>query len=254
MRVLVGNTGVVGSTLSSFKQYDLLFNSKNIDQFPKLVPDGTELTLACLPATKWIVQKDPKKDLENIWEIVKILKQKSYTTVNIISTIDVYENNSGICTEEDIPKIDKLGYGANRYLFELYIENLIQSNNTYVFRLPALFNSFIKKNIIYDLLHSNNLGQIKIQSEYQWYYLDNLVKDMTYFLETYPNSKIFNLFPEPIKTSYIIEMFPENYNLVNLKDKGIYYGHQTIHSPTHYIEDQKTTLVQIKDFINEFRT
>jgi len=58
MKILVGNTGLVGQTLKEYQKFDIEFNSKNINDFEKLVPDNCEIWLSCLPATKWMVNKN----------------------------------------------------------------------------------------------------------------------------------------------------------------------------------------------------
>lgn len=65
MKIIVGNTGLVGTTLCESINFDLKFNSSNIGEFISLVEDGSELYLSCLPATKWMVNKD-------VWGILTI--------------------------------------------------------------------------------------------------------------------------------------------------------------------------------------
>jgi hypothetical protein len=85
MKVIVGNTGLVGSTLCENIKFDLSFNTSNLIDFPKNVVDGSELYLTCLPATKWLVNKDTTKDFENIMNIINLIKGKKYSKVILIS-------------------------------------------------------------------------------------------------------------------------------------------------------------------------
>ena len=58
MKVLIGHTGLVGSTLTDKIKFDFLFNTKNIETFNNYNFDGYDLYLSCLPATKWMVNKN----------------------------------------------------------------------------------------------------------------------------------------------------------------------------------------------------
>jgi hypothetical protein len=76
--IIIGYTGVVGKTLVEKNTYNLLYNSTNINDFKNQVEDGDELTLCCLPATKWLVNKNPIADLNNIRNIIDIISQKIF--------------------------------------------------------------------------------------------------------------------------------------------------------------------------------
>ena len=51
----------------------------------------------------------------------------------------------------------------------------------YFSHLPGVFSKNIKKNIIYDLIHNNNVSEINSDSIFQWYNLENLTKDIDTF-------------------------------------------------------------------------
>lgn len=251
MKVIVGNTGLVGSTLSEKIKFDLSFNTSNLKDFPKNVEDGSELYLTCLPATKWIVNKNTTKDFENITNIINLIKGKIYSKVILISTIDVYYDSQLKSNEDVIPTIKRLSYGDNRYLFEVLIKEFIKTNDLKIFRLPALFNKKIKKNILFDLINENNVEEINSNSTYQWYNLDNLSKDIVFFSEKYPNETVFNLFPEPIESEDIVKLFPNLINKVSFKENKIVYDFTTKYSTDGYLSTKKDTLNEIKKFINE---
>ena len=61
MKLIIGNTGLVGKTLSNKLDFDYSFNTNNIDSFNDIAYDGDELFLSCLPATKWLVNKNIKR-------------------------------------------------------------------------------------------------------------------------------------------------------------------------------------------------
>jgi hypothetical protein len=255
MKVLVGSTGLVGTTLQNSVSYDLLFNSKNIHTFTNQVQNGAELTLACLPATKWKVDADLKSDLDNIWKIINILTEKTYSRINLISTIDVYPTGIGNSyTEVRLPPVLNLSYGTNRYLFELYVKSFLKATRICTFRLPALFSSLIKKNVLFDLLHENRVEFIKVNSSYQWYFLEKLANDLEYFPKKFPTQDTFNLFSEPVPVQNLVEMFPSLLGKVDYDSEGIHYSHRTICFKSGYIQSKEQTLAEIKKFVNDFRS
>jgi hypothetical protein len=129
MKVIVGNTGLVGSTLSDSIKFDLSFNSKNINEFPSQEIDGCDLYLSCLPATKWLVNQDVVGDLENLIDLIKIFKSKSYRNVYVISTIDVYGDSPQNTDENYQPNFKNSNYGSNRLLFESLVRTQLNYKN-----------------------------------------------------------------------------------------------------------------------------
>jgi hypothetical protein len=249
MKILIGNTGLIGQTIQKYDKFDYYFNSKNLHTFEEIVNDGDELFLTCLPATKWLVNKNLSGDVDNMYNIIKTISTKSYSKVVLISTIDVY-NDSPIGVDETYsPNISKLSYGNNRYIFELMVREYVKTDDLKIFRLPALFNNLIKKNVLYDLIHNNNVDQINQNSTFQWYNIDNLMLDISKFSKEYPDETIFNLFTEPIHTSDIVGLFPQHIDKVQTGSK-IIYDYQTKFD--RYIDNKESVLKQIKKLVNEF--
>lgn len=250
MKLLIGNTGLVGQTIKQFETFNHEFNSKNLYTFENLAKDGDELFLTCLPATKWMVNKNLTDDIQNINNIISVISKFHYSKITLISTIDVY-NDSPLSSNEDYyPNVSKLSYGNNRYIFELMVREMVKCDDLKIFRLPALFNSLIKKNVIYDLIHDNNVDQINQNSYYQWYNLDNLYNDINSYSSKYPDEIVFNLFTEPIYTAEIVKLFPYYINKVKNGD-FIIYNYKTKFG-NYYISDKNKVLNEIKQFVNEF--
>ena len=67
MKILIGNTGLVGQTLKESINFDFEYNSKSIHSYSP--PNGCDLYLSCLPSTKWLINKDTKTDK---WKGIKI--------------------------------------------------------------------------------------------------------------------------------------------------------------------------------------
>ena len=252
MKLLVGDTGLVGTSLKEQTTFDHTFNSKNIRELTSITKDGDEIYLSCLPATKWLVNKTLEKDLENIYSVIEQLKSIKFSHINLISTIDVYSDSPLGVDETYEPKSTKPSYGANRYLFEQLIKEQLTFDRLSIFRLPALFNKHIKKNIVYDMLNNHNVEKVNANSSFQWYNLDHLYEHITFFNRHYHNDQIFNLFPEPLDTREVIKLFPD----VHQCDWGpkVTYDYKTKFSTTGYFYLKETSLSYLKEFINEARS
>jgi nucleoside-diphosphate-sugar epimerase len=251
MKIIIGNTGLVGTTLCESIDFELKFNSSNLSDFLNIVEDGSELYLTCLPATKWMVNKNVTGDFENLLNILNVIKQKKYSKVILISTIDVYNNSPLKSNETNSPSIQSLNYGNNRYLFEVLCKDYLITNEFRIFRLPALFNKHIKKNVLFDLINNNNVEQINFNSMFQWYNLDNLSNDISTCIKEHPKETIFNLFPEPIDSLDILNFFPYLRNKINFSENKIVYDFTTKFSNNGYISTKEDILTEIKEFINE---
>ena len=251
MKLIVGSTGLVGKSLIEQENFDFKFNTKNIHEFNQIATDGDELLLTCLPATKWMVNKDVVGDMKNIHDIINIISRKKYSKVTLISTIDVYNQTHIVKVNEHYsPNVKELSYGTNRLIFEMLVKTHICTDNLKIFRLPALFNKNIKKNILFDLINNNNVEQINSNSSFQWYNLDNLSSDIIKYSDLYPNETLFNLFTEPIDTMDIISLFPRHIDKVKFMENRIVYDYETRFGK--YISTKEEVLNDIKKFINEF--
>jgi hypothetical protein len=196
-----------------------------------------------------MVNKNLTADIQNINNIISVISEFHYSKIILISTIDVY-NESPLSSNEDYyPNVGKLSYGNNRYLFELMVREMVKTDDLKIFRLPALFNKNIKKNVLYDLVHNNNVEQINQNSFFQWYNLDNLKSDIHKYSTEYSEENVFNLFTEPIYTSDIVELFPEHMDKVQSGNRVIYDYHTKFGG---YISNKDKILKEIKQFINEF--
>lgn len=251
-KILVGNTGLVGSVLKTKVKFDYEFNSKTIEEFSTTVPNGCDLFLTCLPATKWLVNQNVVKDYNTILDIISILRTKKYNKVYLISTIDVYSDSPEKSNEDYNPNFAGFSYGANRLLFEHLIDIFIQKEHYQIFRLPALFTNKLKKNILFDLLTNNQVEKINTNSSYQWYNLEQIYDDILKFSEKSSNEKIINLFPEPLETQTIVDLFPEHKDKVQSQINRVQYNFTTKLYNTGYIKPKEEVLNEIKTFISEF--
>lgn len=258
MNILVGNTGLIGTTLKKNIEFDFEFNSKNFHTYVSNVPDDEQcnLFLTCLPATKWLVNKNLLKDLNNINLIINNLATKKYKKIYLISTIDVYCNSPLKSDESTIPTFNGLSYGTNRFLFEKMVESILDYDRLSIYRLPALFSKDIKKNVLFDLLNNNNVDQINVNSIFQWYNLDYLYGDIIFNDEHYKHDLryVFNMFSQGVDTKQIVnELFPEYSNVVCEKCL-INYDYCTDMDKSGYLYTSEESFEQIKEFVNEYRS
>jgi len=203
-RALIGFSGFVGGNLLRITGFDSLYNSTNINEI-----QGKEFDIvvcAGLPAEKWRANKDPERDQSNIELLKGFLRTIKANRFILISTIDVYPLLIEKDETFDCSSLHNNPYGSNRLDFECFCRRCF--NDCYVFRLPALFGKGLKKNVIFDLVHSNMLEKINPSSTFQYYDLNDLWNDISIAIEN--DIHLLNLFTEPIKTSFIVDhYFPD---------------------------------------------
>ena len=149
MKSLVGYTGFVGSNLAGQNAFDFMYNTRNIETSYGTRPDL--LVYAGVRAEKYLANRDPEKDYENIKAAINNIKAIDPRRLVLISTVDVYKKPAG-CDEDSVMETDGLSaYGLNRYRLEQWAENSISDH--LIVRLPGLYGKNIKKNFIYDMIH-----------------------------------------------------------------------------------------------------
>lgn len=148
-KALVGYTGFVGSNLNAYGDFQYVYNTKNINEAFGLKPDI--LVYAGLRAEKYIANKFPERDFDNIQGAIENIKKISPKQLVLISTIDVYDRPNNVDETTEIKEENLAAYGKNR----LYLEKWVQENiNEYlILRLPGLYGINIKKNFIYDYIY-----------------------------------------------------------------------------------------------------
>ena len=245
MKILVGHTGFVGSTLKREFSYDLLFNSSNMDGLANL-PDGCEIHLACLPAKKWVADANNSDDLSVVTSIFSKIIGRRYATVCLISTIDVYCHSPAGADEDHAPGFQFAGYGHNRRLFELLCSTL-SCERLIVARLPALFGRGLRKNLLYDLMKGHRVEFVNRNSRYQWYDMEDLGADISEILKSTQQSRTVNLFPEPIETR---EMMERVFGFVcGSEGARLDYDFRTKHSASGYIRGRDEMLEKLRRFV-----
>lgn len=193
---LIGYTGFVGGNIRNQNSFDDLYNSQNIGDIR-----GKEYDLVVSAANRaemWRINQEPEKDLAEIEEYIQHIRKAKIAKLVLISTVGVYKNPNG--ADEDIP-IETEGltpYGKNRY----HLEQFCRDNfDTTIVRLPGLFGDGLKKNVIFDLLHDNNVDKIHKDGVYQYYNLANIWKDITIAVNN--NLPLVNLATPPVSTEEV---------------------------------------------------
>jgi hypothetical protein len=247
MKVLIGYTGFVGSILTESMSFDLLLNRSNIDLL-----HGIECDIICcgLPAEKWKINLNPEVDYLNTLKLISDVSKAKVNSFKLISTIDVFSKPNNV-NEDNIPEPTNLAYSNNRYLFEQFISETY--NNHQIIRLPGLFGKGLKKNIIFDLIHSNNIDKINSDSYLQWYPMHRFTDDLL-TVSNHPEIKLFNFCTEPLYTKTLInECFPD----IKINDSltaGVNYNIKTKYgnifdSNTEYMLTASEVLADIKQYI-----
>lgn len=251
---LVGYTGFVGGTLLKARPFDVLINSRNSGELRNR--DFDFVVHAGVPAVKWLANREPAADRAAIESIRDALATVRIRELIFISTIDVYPDPAARADEQ--AAIDPAGnhpYGRHRFELEQWVRGHFP--NAYIVRLPALFGEGLKKNAIFDLLNDNQVDRINPASRFQWYPLRRLHAD----IETVRASgiRLINLFPEPIRTSDILEAFFPDAAVGPAVEPAPAYDLRTRHAdlfggPAGYQLDRATVMEELASFIAQERS
>jgi len=170
---LIGYTGFVGGNIAKQTSFDDLYDHNNIGDI-----EGKEYDLVVSAANRsemWRINQEPEVDLAEINDFIGHISKAKINKLVLISSVGVYKSPNGADEDTPIDTEGLLPYGANRY----YLENYCRDHfDTTIVRLPGLFGNGLKKIVIFDLLHDNNVDRIHKDSVYQYYNLDNIWRDI----------------------------------------------------------------------------
>lgn len=201
---LIGHTGFVGGTLDrSGRSFGARFNSRNIGE----MRGGRFGTVVCagVSAVKWMANKEPEADRAGIRRLTEVLETVAADRFVLVSTTDVYPNPAGV-TEADMPAAEEgQPYGRHRLELERWVAGRFAAHA--IVRLPALFGTGLRKNIIFDLLTGNQVDRISPNGVFQWYPMRRFAADLDAVLGA--GLRLVNIAPEPVPTTRIVaELFP----------------------------------------------
>jgi len=248
MKALIGYTGFVGGNLLKQISFDELYNSKNISD----IRGKSFETIICAgaPAVKWYANKHPEEDFNTISSLIENLKQVTCDEFILISTVDVYNSPLNINENTPVDLNTLQAYGKNRLMLEQFVQTNFK--NSIIIRLPGLFGEGLKKNIIYDFLHNNNIDQIDSRNIFQFYNLNQLYKDIETCREH--SLKVVNFATEPTSVRELIS-FAFSIDFTNeLNNPLVNYDMQTIHNAYFdknipYLASKLEVLEDVKNFV-----
>ena len=249
---LVGYSGFVGGNLLRQQDFKAEYNSKNIAEIRGKSFD----TVVCCgaPAAKWIANKEPESDKANIDSLIAHLTTVETGLFVLISTVDVYREPIAVDETTDITAENLHPYGLNRYRLEQFVKSHFK--NHIILRLPGLFGFGLKKNVIYDFLNNNNIDKIESRSEFQFYNLDNLSRDIQ--LAHDKQISLLNLSSEPVSVKELAQYcFGIDFNNQCQADP-VRYDFRTAYASQfgkngYYLYDKRSVLDDMKHFVERTR-
>ena len=196
---LVGFSGFVGDTLTKQARFESLIRSTNIQAIESRCFNC--IVCAAAPAQKWIANRDPLADRQNIEDLIAHLKTVTCKTFILISTVDVFKSPIGVDEDTAVDEEGLNAYGLHRRLLEKFVENHFPSH--LIVRLPGLVGLGLRKNVIFDFLNNNNLQAIDSRGVFQFYPMVNLWWDIQTALRA--GLKLVHLTAEPISVADVSE-------------------------------------------------
>lgn len=201
MNALIGHSGFVGGNLLAAATYDALYRSTDIDtirgrSFDHVVCSGVQ-------AMKWWANLHPEEDKAGIERLLGPLSGVKAERFTLISTIDVYPAPREVDEDTVIDRNGHHAYGLHRLEVEDRIRGMFP--RVLILRLPGLFGPGLKKNVIYDLIHDNNLDKVHPGGVFQYYDLRRLADDIDRAWEL--GIDLLNLSTGQLATSEIRDRF-----------------------------------------------
>lgn len=193
---LVGWSGLVGGNLLTQANFDHRFRSTDISELPNHSYDL--LVCAGAPAEKWKANQDPEGDLARLAPLFEALRQVQAKKVVLISTIDVFAKPIDVTEDSPTHSDTASVYGKHRALLEDLVRQRFDAT---ILRLPGLFGPGLKKNVIFDLLHNNQVEKIHPGGVFQYYPLTRLWADIQTSLRE--NLPLVHAATQPVATDRI---------------------------------------------------
>jgi nucleoside-diphosphate-sugar epimerase len=250
MRALIGHTGFVGQNLLRQSEFGSLFNSKNIDEIRGQTFD--EIVCAATPAEKWKADADPAADLRAIARLTSALAKAKARRFVLVSTVDVYPVPRHVDEHTSIMPDSSAPYGRHR----LRVEEVVREHfeHAIVIRLPALFGPGLKKNAIFDLLHTHQVDSIDARGIFQFYDMANLSRDIDVCVEY--DIRLLNAATEPIAIADVArDLFGRTLRPAT-SPEGPCYDFRSVHAPLWgghdgYLYSKGTILGSLAAFVQE---
>lgn len=251
-KALIGHTGFVGSNLLNQQTFDDCYNSSNIEQIDN--KKYKQVFCAGVSAAKWIANLNPAQDRENIQRLIKSLKTITVEKFILISTVDVYPSPINVDEKSSILREQCQPYGKHRLELENYIKNEFDS---LIIRLPGLFGSGLRKNIIYDFLNNNNIEQINPKGVFQFYCLDHLSNDIENALKN--NLNLLNISSEPTSVQEIAKICLREELSNGINDPGAKYDYKSCYAQLYggengYLYSKEQVLLDLQEYVSRTKS
>lgn len=203
-RALIGASGFVGGNLLARRDFTHAYTSTTIAGMRGQVFDS--VVCAAPQAKKWWANQNPEADWLQLQRLMEVLTQVRSRHFVLISTVDVYACKAGIYDDDQRFETSE-PYGCHRRLLETFVQQTF--DHTQIVRLPALFGPGLKKNVVFDLMHQNQLEKINPHSRFQWYDLTRLADDIERMDAA--GIRCMTFATEPIDcASLVAEFFPDH--------------------------------------------
>jgi nucleoside-diphosphate-sugar epimerase len=246
---LFGHTGFVGSNLLASSFFDDVYNSSNAAE--SIGKDYDLVVFAAARAEKWRINQDPDGDMLHIKDLEALVSGISARRFVLISTVDVFRNPLDVDERTLIETEGLHPYGLHRYRLEEFVRE--KHPGSLIVRLPGLFGPGLKKNVIFDFLHHNNLGRIHSGGNLQYYNLRRLWDDLNTALDK--GLHTVHLTSAPISTVELARKVfgiefdnrPADIVVGNYDLRTIHAEHYRGSNPYTYSREQ--TLEEIAEFV-----
>lgn len=171
---LIGYTGFVGTTLMAQANFTALYRSTNIAEIRGKRFD----TVVCAgaPGVKWKANACPDEDKAAIHDLIRCLGEVQCRRLVLISTVDVFSDPVGVDEDTAVEQAALKPYGLHRRMLEQFVAGHFEE--TLTVRLPGLVGAGLRKNVIFDLKHGNDLPKIDPRGVFQFYPMQNLWSDI----------------------------------------------------------------------------
>ena len=250
-KALIGYTGFVGSHLLCQQHFDDCFNSANIDTI-----DGKSYDLvvcAGVPAAKWIANRDPVKDRANIQQLTRHLRTIKADKFVLVSTVDVYPVPVGVDEDSSIDMATCEPYGKHRLELEHFVADCFDAC---IVRLPGLFGRGLKKNVIYDFLHDNNVNLINPKGVFQFYSLEHLTHDINVALQN--DLDLINITSEPLTVEEVAHVCLGDEFVNTIDQPGVQYDYLSRYAhlfggQNGYLYSKEQVLADLQAYVTEER-
>jgi nucleoside-diphosphate-sugar epimerase len=184
-----------------------------------------ELVCAGLPGAKYLANADPEGDWTNTRKLAEVLSTVRAERVVLMSTVDVYENPSGVDESSPASFDAAQAYGRNRAWFEAFVRATFPGS--LVVRLPALYGDGLRKNLVFDLLEgrSDQVQRVAGSSTFQFFDIDQTWGYVEKAVSA--GISVVNFVTEPVRAADVAKIFGVD---LPASDQAVGYDVRTMHA------------------------